>query len=89
VPTLIEQGVSNVELPAYHSLIGPAGLPRPVVARLEAVMRDVVASNEIAEQFKNRSAQPSYLAGDALLAQMRREWDLVARVIRESGIKAQ
>jgi tripartite-type tricarboxylate transporter receptor subunit TctC len=88
-PTLAEQGVANTELPAYHALVGPAGIPRPIAARLEQAMREVVASPAIAEAYKARSAQPSFLGGDALMQQMRREWDLVAKIIREAGIKAQ
>ncbi len=44
VPTLAEAGVSNVEVYAFQGLLGPAGLPEAIVARLNGELNKALAS---------------------------------------------
>jgi tripartite-type tricarboxylate transporter receptor subunit TctC len=44
VPTLAEAGVPNVEVYAFQGLLGPAGLPDAVVARLNSELNKALAS---------------------------------------------
>lgn len=44
VPTLAEAGVSNVEVYAFQGLLGPAGLPDAIVARLNGELNKALAS---------------------------------------------
>ncbi|MDB5945426.1 MAG: hypothetical protein JWQ33_452 [Ramlibacter sp.] len=44
VPTLAEAGVANVEVFAFQGLLGPAGLPEAVTARLNSELNKALAS---------------------------------------------
>jgi tripartite-type tricarboxylate transporter receptor subunit TctC len=44
VPTLAEAGVANVEVYAFQGLLGPAGLPDAVVAKLNGELNKALAS---------------------------------------------
>lgn len=54
IPTVNEgKGVKGVEADLWTGLVGPANLPAPVIARLSAAMRDILADAKYREaQFK-------------------------------------
>jgi tripartite-type tricarboxylate transporter receptor subunit TctC len=75
IPTVNEgKAVKGVEADLWTGLVGPAGLPAPIVARLSAAMREILANPKYREaQFKAGSiaAEPesassfgTYLAGE-------------------------
>jgi tripartite-type tricarboxylate transporter receptor subunit TctC len=43
VPTMTEQGVSGVDMASWLGFYGPARMPAPVVARLNAALAQVLA----------------------------------------------
>ncbi len=43
LPTMTEQGVSGVDMPSWLAFYGPAHMPAPVVARLNAALAQVLA----------------------------------------------
>jgi len=47
VPTLAEVGVPNIDARAFWGFLGPANLPAPVKARMEAALRDALDRPEI------------------------------------------
>lgn len=51
VPTVAEAGYPAVEQAPWTALIGPAGLPPAVVARLSAALADVLADAELKRRF--------------------------------------
>jgi tripartite-type tricarboxylate transporter receptor subunit TctC len=59
VPTAREQGF-GVALEAWRGIAVPKGTPQPVVARLEAAIRDTVESREFKEGCERLGARPAY-----------------------------
>jgi tripartite-type tricarboxylate transporter receptor subunit TctC len=59
VPTAREQGI-NVSLEAWRGIAVPKGTPKPVVARLEAAIRDTVASPEFKAGCEKLGARPAF-----------------------------
>ena len=49
VPTLAEQGLANYNFDGWMALAGPAGLPRPVVDKLNAEVKATLALPEVQE----------------------------------------
>jgi tripartite-type tricarboxylate transporter receptor subunit TctC len=39
-PTVQEQGVANYDLPSFSAVMGPAGIPEPIVARMNSVINE-------------------------------------------------
>jgi tripartite-type tricarboxylate transporter receptor subunit TctC len=50
VPTIAEAGVPGFDASLYYGLAAPAGTPRPIIDKLNKVLRDALASNEVKRQ---------------------------------------
>ena len=53
VPTLIEGGLAGFDASLYYGLVAPAGTPRPIIDRLNKVLREALASDELKRQLGN------------------------------------
>jgi len=51
VPTLAEAGYAEVGDEPWYALVGPAGLPAPVIETLSAILRATVRDNELRRRF--------------------------------------
>ena len=50
VPTLDELGFKDFEAVSWHMIVAPAGTPKPIVDRLHAEFKRIVASPEFKQQ---------------------------------------
>src|SRR5579871_335325 len=87
VPTLTEAGIFPDPLEVWWGIVGPAGLPRSVVVRLNTTINEALRSPELRANFANlgiepRGGTPEDLA--MLLAQDAPRW---FEIIRLTGIK--
>lgn len=87
VPTVAESGFPGFEASVWYGLIGPAGLPQPVIARLHADMQKALASEEVRQRLG--SAGGEVLPGSAAqFAKLLQDESLrYAKLIREAQIK--
>ncbi|MBN8991241.1 MAG: tripartite tricarboxylate transporter substrate binding protein [Rhizobiales bacterium] len=53
VPTMIEAGLSGFDASLYYGLAAPAGTPRPIIDKLNKVLREALASDEVKKQLGN------------------------------------
>jgi len=51
IPTIAESGVPGFESSNWFGVFGPAGLPRPVVDRLDAELNRILADPAVRERF--------------------------------------
>lgn len=58
VPTLAEMGVSNAEVFAFQGMLGPAGLPAPIVARLNQELNKALADPAVLKRFTEFGFEP-------------------------------
>lgn len=54
IPTLDESGLSGFDLVAWFGVIGPAGMPRPIVEKLNAAVVKVANEPEFKEAMANQ-----------------------------------
>jgi tripartite-type tricarboxylate transporter receptor subunit TctC len=59
LPTMIESGVAGFMVTSFEGVVAPAGTPAAVVARLNAVINESVASGELQARFAQLGIQPS------------------------------
>ncbi|MGG5817578.1 Bug family tripartite tricarboxylate transporter substrate binding protein [Falsiroseomonas sp. HW251] len=87
VPTFRELGVDIDPAYAWMALCVAAATPAPMVARLNAVLNEAIATEEVMQVVRNLSAEP--VPGDAAAfnAQISAESALWRPLIRELGIK--
>jgi tripartite-type tricarboxylate transporter receptor subunit TctC len=87
VPTLVEAGIFPYPLEVWWGIVGPAGMPRPIVARLNGAINDALQSAELKASFASlgidaRISTPEDFA--ALIAQDAPRW---LDIIRITGIR--
>jgi tripartite-type tricarboxylate transporter receptor subunit TctC len=87
VPTFEELGIKGMEISLWYGLVGPAGLPQPVVQRLNAELSKILKTSEIAENFAKQGALPMGGSPQDYAAFMRSESDRWSEVVRANNIK--
>jgi tripartite-type tricarboxylate transporter receptor subunit TctC len=86
IPTLAEGGLKDFELVAWQGVVGPAGLPRPIVDQLAAQLEKLIADPAAREKFKTAALEP--LPGstpDSFAAYVKTEVDRWAGIVKASG----
>jgi len=89
VPTVAESGVPGYEVILWHGLIGPRGLPRPIVNRLNGEVTTVLKLRETAEQLQNDGVSPAGGAPEQFLATIKREIEVWRKVVTDVGVKVE
>ena len=88
LPTVIEGGLPGFETNVWFGLLGPAGLPNEIVERLSAAMNQVLANSELKAQFAGQAMDPLVLKRAEFANYVRNETEKWARVVKETGMKA-
>jgi tripartite-type tricarboxylate transporter receptor subunit TctC len=88
IPSLVEAGLPGFELVAWQGVVGPAGLPRPIVDQLAAQIGKLVADSSVRDKLKTIALE--ILPGstpDSFAAYVRTEVDHWAEIVRRSGVE--
>jgi tripartite-type tricarboxylate transporter receptor subunit TctC len=89
VPTLAEAGLPNYNFGAWLALIGPAGLPPPVVDRINAELRAALAQKEVQEAFAKFDVLPIGSTVEYATQFFRSELDKHLQLVKRSGATLQ
>lgn len=87
IPTIAEQGVPGFEVTAWGGIIGPANMPKDVVARLNAEIRMALASPAVRERFRTLGADPSPSTPEEFREMSRVETVKWAKIVKFSGAR--
>jgi tripartite-type tricarboxylate transporter receptor subunit TctC len=87
LPTMAESGLAGFEVNEWNGLFAPAGTPQPVLQRLEAETRAIVASPEMQKRFAELGVQGVGSSAQAFSSFVQAETAKWAGVIRASGIR--
>ncbi len=89
VPTVAESGLPGYEVILWHGLIGPKGLPAPIVERLNKDVTAALQLKETAEQLQNDGVAPAGGSAAQFAAQIRKEIGVWRKVAADAGVKAE
>ena len=88
VPTLAEVGVAGYEANSWQMFVGPANMPEPIVARVNAAMADFMQTPEAQKHFVSLGMKPNTgtpaEAGEYIRAEVER-WTAILKGIGVSG----
>jgi tripartite-type tricarboxylate transporter receptor subunit TctC len=84
VPSMDESGLKGYDATFWLGLAAPAGTPRAIVNRLNALMRDAVADAEVAKTLQRQGLNPAASSPQELTARMHADYVKWKRVIEGS-----
>lgn len=87
LPTIAEAGLPGYAFDPWFGLLTSAKTPRPVVAKLNAEVRRILALPEVKKQLLAMGAEPSPMAPEAFDAAIRAEIAKFTKVVHDANIK--
>ncbi|MGE0803268.1 MAG: Bug family tripartite tricarboxylate transporter substrate binding protein, partial [Lautropia sp.] len=89
VPTLAEQGFADIGMSSWWGFVAPAGMPAPLVERLNGAIRAVLADPEVLATFGKWGIEPSPDTPAAFAALIAREVASWRERVAATGIRAE
>jgi len=88
VPTANESGLPGFESVLHYGVLAPAGTPRPIIERLNTELTAAVNTEEVKARIHGEGGDPLTSTPEEYAADLDREVTLWAKVVKESGAKA-
>ncbi len=86
-PTFDELGIKGMEISLWYGLLGPAGLPQPIVQRLNAELGSILKMPDIRDGFAKQGVIAAGGTPEDFAAFMRAESARWGEVVRRNNIK--
>ena len=87
LPTIAEAGVAGYEAPTWSGVVAPAGVPRPILDKLNAAINRAIQSPAFRERFGVIGDEPAGGTPEEFAALIRRELVKWRDVIKRSGAR--
>jgi tripartite-type tricarboxylate transporter receptor subunit TctC len=89
LPTVAEAGVAGFDVSVWFGVVAPSGTPKSVVVRLNDEINRILKLPEVVELFHKQGVKPLGGTPDAFAAFLREQTVKWAKVVKESGAKAE
>ena len=87
VPTIDESGVPGYEVSGWYGLLGPAGIPKPIVSRLNAELTRVLQESSVREMLARDGAEALTSTPEAFAKVIASDIVKWAKVVKAAGIR--
>jgi tripartite-type tricarboxylate transporter receptor subunit TctC len=87
LPSLGEMGYPQVDGKVWYGISGPAGVPRPVVNRISAELKKILAQPDLKQRFGQQGADATFLSPEEFVAFMKAEWAKWGPVVSATGAR--
>jgi tripartite-type tricarboxylate transporter receptor subunit TctC len=88
VPTVAEAGLPNFEVTTWYGVLAPAGVPGPIVARLNAELVKIMHAPELKERLAAMATDPMTSTPEEFGTYIKQEIAKWGEVVRQAGLKA-
>lgn len=88
LPTVAESGLPGYEVTTWGGIIGPAGMPKNIVARLNEEVQKAAKSPTVIERFAALGSDPVSTTPEQFTEFIRKEYLKWAEVIKRAGLKS-
>ena len=89
VPTAAEAGLPGFDVTTWYGILAPAGTPGPIIQRLNAELRKMMAAPEIKERLAAMGTEPLTSTPEEFGAYIKREIAKWGDVVRKAGLRAE
>ncbi|MFZ3308347.1 MAG: tripartite tricarboxylate transporter substrate-binding protein [Xanthobacteraceae bacterium] len=87
VPTAAESGLPGFEAVQYYGVVAPAGTPRPIVERINAALRKMLASDDLKKRLIAAGSDPAPSTPSEYGENIKREEGKWAALVKKLGLK--
>lgn len=87
LPTVAESGLPGYEVTTWGGIIGPVGIPKPIVARLSEEVQKAAKSQAVIERYSVLGSDPIGTTPEQFTEFIRKEYLKWAEVIKRAGLK--
>jgi tripartite-type tricarboxylate transporter receptor subunit TctC len=87
VPTIAESGLAKYNEGAFHGVVAPAGVPKPIIERLHVEIVKAMKSDEVLNRLTAEGAEVVASSPQEFAVKIRSDIEKWARVIKTAGIK--
>ena len=88
VPPLRTLGLGELDVDMWYGILAPSGTPTPVINRLNAELREILALPEVKAAFETQGMTPAHGSPAEFRALVERDARRWAQVVQAQGIKA-
>ncbi len=88
IPSLHEQGVTGYDVDLWLGVWGPAGMPAPLLNKLNSDIRTIVAQSETTEKLNAQGLIANTSSPEQFSKLVKEDWERWGRVIKEAKITA-
>jgi len=89
VPTIAESGVKGYDVVLWHGLVGPKGLPRAIVDRVNGELNKALTAKDMAEKLATDGVSAAGGTPEQFGAIIKRDIDTWRKVVQMAGVKAE
>jgi len=89
VPTVMESGLKGYAIEPWFGVVGPAGVPRDIVTRLNGVIAAGLKAPDMMQRLEALGYEPIGGTAEQFAATIRADLPKYAKIVRTAGIKAE
>jgi tripartite-type tricarboxylate transporter receptor subunit TctC len=89
VPTLEESGLPGFNVDVWIAIIGPAGLPQPIIDRVRAEAQRAMSDKAVQDYLKDQSVDVVNTTTEATVETFRKDVAKYTKVVKDANIKAE
>jgi tripartite-type tricarboxylate transporter receptor subunit TctC len=87
LPTIAEAGVPGYEFTAWIGMLGPAGLGKPIVDRLNTEVNKVLRMPDVAQNLKSQTLEPLVMSPEQFARRLKSDYDKYEKLVKLTGAK--
>ena len=89
IPTVAESGVPGFAMTSWWGILGPAGMPQPVVTRLNTELTKILQSQDVKDRFATLGVDATTSTPADFAAFIKTEVAKYAKLIQQVGVKVE
>jgi tripartite-type tricarboxylate transporter receptor subunit TctC len=89
VPTVAEIGMKDMESAVFYGVVAPAGVPRPIVDRLNGLVQQIIKDPEVIKKYNDLGFFMTGSTPEAYLEKLKFETERWSRVVKDNNIKVE